>query len=48
MTDCIEYLLDTLTAGNPEERAEVVKSLLADGKINRLQEYTERKKRETV
>ena len=48
MYDCIEYLLDTLTAGNPKERAEVVKSLLTDGKINRLQEYTERKKREAV
>ena len=48
MVDCIEYLLDTLTAGNPEERAEAVKSLLTDGKITRLQEYTERKKREAV
>ena len=48
MVDCIEYLLDTLKAGNPKERAEVVKSLLADGKINRLQEYTERKRREVV
>ena len=48
MTDCIEYLLDTLTAGNQRERAEAVKSLLADGKITRLQEYTERKKREAV
>ncbi len=48
MVDCIEYLLDTLKAGNPKERAEVAKSLLADGKITRLQEYTERKKREAV
>ena len=48
MVDCIEYLLDTLTADNPKERAEVVKSLLADGQITRLQEYTERKKREAV
>lgn len=48
MTDCIEYLLDTLKTGKPEERAEVMKSLLADGKITRLQEYTERKKREAV
>ena len=48
MYDCIEYLLDTLTAGKSEERAEVVKTLHADGKINRLQEYTERKKREAV
>ena len=48
MVDCIEYLLDTLTAGKSEERAEVVKTLHADGKINRLQEYTERKKREAV
>ena len=48
MTECIEYLLDTLTAGNQRERAEAVKSLLADGKITRLQEYTERKKREAV
>ena len=48
MVDCIEYLLDTLTAGNQRERAEAVKSLLADGKITRLQEYTERKKREAV
>lgn len=48
MTDCIEYLLDTLKAGQPKERAEVVKSLLTDGKINRLQEYTERKRREVV
>ena len=48
MYDCIEYLLDTLIAGKSEERAEVVKALLADGKITRLQEYTERKKREAV
>lgn len=48
MYDCIEYLLDTLKTGKPEERAEVMKSLLADGKITRLQEYTERKKREAV
>ncbi len=48
MYDCIEYLLDTLTSGKSEERAEVVKSLLADGKMTRLQEYTERKKREAV
>ena len=48
MVDCIEYLLETLKAGNPKERAEVVKPLLADGKINRLQEYTERKRREAV
>lgn len=48
MVDCIEYLLDTLTAGNQRERAEAVKSLLADGKMTRLQEYTERKKREAV
>lgn len=48
MTDCIEYLLDTLKAGQPKERMEVVKSLLADGKITRLQEYTERKRREVV
>ena len=48
MVDCIEYLLDTLTAGNQRERAEAVKSLLTDGKITRLQEYTERKKREAV
>lgn len=48
MVDCIEYLLDTLTAGSQRERAEAVKSLLADGKITRLQEYTERKKREAV
>ena len=48
MVDCIEYLLDTLKAGNPKERAEVAKSLLTDGKITRLQEYTERKKREAV
>jgi len=48
MYDCIEYLLDTLTAGRSEERAEVVKALLADGKMTRLQEYTERKKREAV
>lgn len=48
MADCIEYLLDTQTAGKPEERADAVKSLLADGKITRLQEYTERKKREAV
>ena len=48
MTDCIEYLLDILTAGHPEERAEVVKALLTDGKMTRLQEYTERKKRGAV
>ena len=48
MYDCIEYLLDTLTAGNSEERAEVVKALFADGKMTRLQEYTERKRREAV
>ncbi len=48
MYDCIEYLLDTLKTGKPEERAEVMKSLLADGKITRLQEYTERKRREAV
>jgi len=48
MVDFIEYLLDTLTAGQPKERSEVVKSLLADGKMTRLQEYTERKKREAV
>ena len=48
MYDCIEYLLDTLTAGESEERAEVVKALLTDGKMTRLQEYTERKKREAV
>lgn len=48
MVDCVEYLLETLKAGNPKERAEVVKSLLADGKINRLQVYTERKRREAV
>lgn len=48
MVDCIEYLLDTFKAGKPEERAEAVKSLLTDGKINRLQEYTERKRREAV
>ena len=48
MYDCIEYLLDTLTAGKSEERAEDAKSLLADGKITRLQEYTERKRREAV
>ncbi len=48
MYDCIEYLLDTLTAGESEERSEVVKALLADGKMTRLQEYTERKKREAV
>ena len=48
MVDCIEYLLDTLKTGKPEERAEVMKSLLADGKITRLQEYTERKRREAV
>jgi len=48
MVDCVEYLLETLKAGNPKERAEVVKSLLADEKINRLQEYTERKRREAV
>jgi len=48
MVDCVEYLLDTLKAGNPKERAEAVKSLLADGQITRLQEYTERKKREAV
>ena len=48
MVDCIEYLLDTLTAGNPEERAEAVKSLLTDGMITRLQEYTERKRQEAV
>ena len=48
MYDCIEYLLDTLKTGKPEERAEVMKSLLGDGKITRLQEYTERKRREAV
>ena len=48
MYDCIEYLLDMLTAGKSEERAEVVKALLVDGKMTRLQEYTERKKREAV
>ena len=48
MYGCIEYLLDTLTAGKSEERAEVVKALLADGKMTRLQEYTERKRREAV
>ena len=48
MYDCIEYLLDTLTSGKSEERAEVVKALLVDGKMTRLQEYTERKKREAV
>ena len=48
MTDCIEYLLDILTAGSPEERAEVTKALLAEGKLTRLREYTERKKREAV
>lgn len=48
MTDCIEYLLDTLKTGKPEERAEVAKALLADGKIGRMQEYTKRKKREVV
>ena len=48
MVDCIEYLLDTLKTGKPEERAEVAKALLADGKIGRMQEYTERKRREAV
>ena len=48
MTDCIEYLLDILIAGSPEERAEVMEALLADGKLTRLKEYTERKKREAV
>jgi hypothetical protein len=48
MVDCIEYLLDTLKTGKPEERAEVMKSLLGDGKITRLQEYTERKRQEAV
>lgn len=48
MYDCIEYLLETLKAGKPEERKEVVKALLADGKMTRLQEYTEQKKREAV
>ena len=48
MYDCIEYLLETLKAGKPEESVEVMKSLLADGKITQLQEYTERKKREAV
>ncbi len=48
MYDCIEYLLDTLKTGKPEERAEVAKALLADGKIGRMQEYTERKRREAV
>lgn len=48
MVDLIEYLLDILTAGNSEERAEVVKTLLADGKMTRLQEYTDLKKREAV
>ena len=48
MYDCIEYLLDTLKTGKPEERAEVMKSLVADGKITRLQEYTERKRQEAV
>ena len=48
MVDCIEYLLDTLKTGKPKERTEVVKSLLTDGKITRMQEYTERKKREAV
>ena len=48
MVDCIEYLLDTLAAGQPKERMEVVKALLADGKMTRLQEYTERKRREAV
>jgi len=48
MVDCIEYLLDTLTAGKPEERTEVAKALLTDGKIGRMQEYTERKRREAV
>lgn len=48
MVDCIEYLLDTLKTGKPEERAEAAKALLADGKIGRMQEYTERKRREAV
>lgn len=48
MVDCIEYLLDTLKTGKPEERAEVAKALLADGKIGRMQEYTERKRQEAV
>jgi len=46
MLDRIEYFLDILTAGKPEERAEVAAELTADGKMQRLEEYTRRKKKE--
>lgn len=42
----IEHLADVLTVGNLEERVTLVKMLMEDGKIEFLQEYTAKRKKE--
>lgn len=46
MTDYVDYLLDCLFSSIPEVRQEAVTALTESGKIYRLQDYVERKKKE--
>lgn len=47
MLECTQYMLDLLTIGSHEERAELVKDMMKDNKITLLQERLQEIKEET-
>lgn len=46
MLECTQYMLDLLTFGSHEERAELVKDMMKDNKITLLQERLQEIKEE--
>ena len=46
MLECTQYMLDLLTIGSQEERAELVKHMMKDNKITLLQERLQKIKEE--
>ena len=46
MLECTQYMLDLLTIGSHEERAELVKDMMKDNKITLLQERLQEIKEE--
>ena len=47
MLECTQYMLDLLTIGSPEDRAELVNDMMKDHKITLLQERLQEIKEET-
>lgn len=42
MCDCIQYMVDLLTEGEPDVRKKLVQDLMKDDKITRLQEQLQK------